>query len=271
MMNAYDNGEDMVADEADGAVIRYRAPALEKGLDIIELLVEARTPLTMSEICQRLRRSQGEIFRMVQVLQVRGFVEQDSANDGYRLTDKLFTMAMRQPPTQSLVEIALPRMRHLAMEIGQSCHLAFHSQGDIVVVARMESDEQIGFSVRIGHRLRLTKSVSGAVIYAFQPDDIQQRWMQAVSKDCSEEEHATFLARVEEARAKGFVKAASSFVSGVTDISTPIIRGDRASAALTVPLIRHANLRFSAGPTAERLMEAAREISALLPQSDNRV
>ena len=47
-------------------------------------------------------------------------------------------MAMRKPATQSLVEVAIPTMRTLASEIGQSCHLALHSRGDIVVVARME-------------------------------------------------------------------------------------------------------------------------------------
>ena len=45
---------------------KYRAPALEKGLDILRLLAGERTPMTVSTICQRLDRSQGEIFRMVQ-------------------------------------------------------------------------------------------------------------------------------------------------------------------------------------------------------------
>ena len=107
-----------------------------------------RSPLTLSAICQRLERSQGEIFRMVQVLQARGFVDQDPKTDGYFLTDLLFSMAMRQPSTQGLVEIAIPVMRSLVSDIGRSCHLALFSRGEIVVVARMESMEQLGFSIR---------------------------------------------------------------------------------------------------------------------------
>src|SRR5476649_1090380 len=101
-------------DIEDGA--RYRAPALEKGLDVLELLVASTRPLTMTEICQRLNRSQGEMFRMVQVLIARGYLGPALAGDGYVLTDRMFSMALRQPPVQSLVELALPAMRTLAME-----------------------------------------------------------------------------------------------------------------------------------------------------------
>lgn len=84
-------------------------------------------------------------------------------------------MAMRKPATQSLVEVAIPTMRTLASEIGQSCHLALHSRGDIVVVARMESQEQIGFTVRPGYRHSIMKTVSGLILFAFQPDDVRAR------------------------------------------------------------------------------------------------
>ena len=47
---------------------RYRAPALEKGLDVIELLAAEKSPLNLSAISQRLGRSSGELFRMLQVL-----------------------------------------------------------------------------------------------------------------------------------------------------------------------------------------------------------
>jgi hypothetical protein len=42
--------------------IRYTAPALEKGLDIVELLAADFEPLTRSEIAHRLRRTIGELI-----------------------------------------------------------------------------------------------------------------------------------------------------------------------------------------------------------------
>jgi DNA-binding IclR family transcriptional regulator len=87
---------------------------------------------------------------MIQVLEHRGFVAQDS--EGYSLTTRLFELGLERPPVHNLVEIAMPVMRQLSSKIGQSCHLALSSRSDIVAVARMESSEQIGFSVRVGYR-----------------------------------------------------------------------------------------------------------------------
>src|SRR5438128_1051006 len=100
---------------------RYRAPALEKGLEILELLAGEESPMPIAAIGQRLGRSTNELFRMIQVLQYRGFIKQEAAG-GYGLTDKLFSLGMEQPRTRNLLEVALPAMRQLAVRIGQSCH-----------------------------------------------------------------------------------------------------------------------------------------------------
>ena len=44
---------------------RYTAPALEKGLDILELLASVSEALTHSEIASRLGRTLTEVFRML--------------------------------------------------------------------------------------------------------------------------------------------------------------------------------------------------------------
>jgi DNA-binding IclR family transcriptional regulator len=249
---------------------KYRAPALEKGIDILELLSSERVPMTLSAICARLKRSTGEIFRMVQVLQDRGFLAQDPETGGCYLTDLLFSMAMRQPVTQSLVEVALPAMRTLATEIGQSCHLVLHARGDIVVVARMESMEQLGFTVRVGYRRPITDTVSGTMLFAYQPADVRARWIEMIEPKPSSATIEKLIANAKIARKRGFARAPSAFVSGVTDISAPILRGDRAAAVLTVPHIRTA---FSKGPIdliTAKVREAAGRIAAKLTEGDSR-
>ena len=250
------------------ASAKYRAPALEKGLDILCLLAGERTPMTVSNICQRLDRSQGEIFRMVQVLQTRGFIDKDPRSDGFFLTDLLFSMAMRQPVTQDLLEVAMPVMRSLAADIGQSCHLALHARGDMVVVARVESREQLGFSVRVGHRLAITRAVSGVTLFAFQPEDVRARWLSMIEPKPTRAELERFTAAADAARRKGHARAASTFVTGITDVSAPIIQCDRAAAALTVPYIKTTYSRGSLATVIEKLKAAADVISGQLSAAD---
>src|SRR5271170_6716179 len=118
---------------------KYRAPALEKGLDILELLAGSRQPLSLNQISSTLDRSTSELFRMVQVLEFRGYVAIAGSGDGYVLTNKLFAIGMRRAPTKDLIEAALPVMRRLSESIRQSCHLAVASGDQMVVVARVEA------------------------------------------------------------------------------------------------------------------------------------
>jgi DNA-binding IclR family transcriptional regulator len=251
---------------------RYRAPALEKGLDILELLAAETDAMTLTAIVKRLGRSHGELFRMVQVLEHRGYIEQDQSSDGYRLSDRLFSLGMQQPRMRTLHEISLPVMRMLADSVGQSCHLALHSLGDIVVVARIESGELLGFSVRVGYRRPLPKSASGTILYAFQPEDVRRRWEDMFNPKLSKRELEEFRTYADSIRENGITMSPSSFVVGVTDISAPVMRGGTAAAALTVPFLdRKLGESPTAKQVAKRVREAADRISAQLVESDSRI
>lgn len=103
---------------------RYSAPALEKGLDVLELLAKEREPMTRAMICDQLKRSHSELFRMIQVLESRGFIHQTPDGSGFAPTDKLFTLGMEQAPVKTMLEVALPIMRELTHRVRQSCHLS---------------------------------------------------------------------------------------------------------------------------------------------------
>ena len=53
----------------------YSAPALEKGLDIIELLSESSDGFSQAEIAKELNRSVNEIYRMLNILVSRNYIE----------------------------------------------------------------------------------------------------------------------------------------------------------------------------------------------------
>ena len=100
-----------MAEEEDGD--RYRAPALDKGLDILELLSSVDGGLTQAEIAKRLDRSPNEFYRMLDRLVRRGYVTKIDG-DRYSLTLKLFGLAQLHAPVRRLVCYATPIMRELA-------------------------------------------------------------------------------------------------------------------------------------------------------------
>ena len=257
--------------DAEAQATRYRAPALEKGLDILELLVDRRVPLTVRMISQQLGRSYSELFRMVQVLEHRGFIAPSETGEGYVPTDRLFSLGMDQAPTKNLLELSLPVMRELSTVIGQSCHLAVRSGADTVVVARVESGEQIGFTVRIGYRKSFALTGSGATLFAFQEERDRERWLSSLPPDITHAQIAELTRRSERIRARGYERAKSGFVVGVTDLAAPILRGVTAVAALSVPFVHSTPLVMPIEQSLTHLRVAASLVSKSLVVADHRV
>lgn len=99
--------------ELDNSPPDYRAPALEKGLDIIELLAGAGRPMTPARISGRLNKSTNELFRMVRVLERREYIEIARGQKGYVLTDKLSRLGMARSDSKMHPDYNLPAMRRI--------------------------------------------------------------------------------------------------------------------------------------------------------------
>lgn len=217
---------------------RYRAPALEKGLDILELLANRPDGLSQSEIARQLGRTVGEIFRMLNCLVERGFLSIQRPSDRYILTLKLFELAHRHPPMDRLLASAFPAMQELAHTAEQSCHLVLVEGGHGVVVAQVDNPGHIGFAVRVGSVINLANSASGRVLLAFQTGEDRQRILSRAGNPLSPADSTSLFRELEQLRARGHEERASSRIRGIVDLSFPVFdhRGS-AAAALTVPFI----------------------------------
>ncbi|MFK4874593.1 IclR family transcriptional regulator [Novosphingobium sp. ZW T3_23] len=226
---------------------RYQAPALKKGLEILELLAGSSEPLIMSDISAALGRSVSEIFRMLQVLEEHGYIAR--AEDGYRLTNRLFTLGMSQPPIRDLASTALPVMQELARNLGQSCHLGVASGAEMIVIIAIEAPGLSGFAVRVGYRRPLHLSNSGRILLAFQSPEARAAMIADIRRASGDDlDEAALLARLDKVAEAGGASEPSPMLTGITDLSAPILLGGTARAALTVP--------FVAGPASKTTIEA---------------
>lgn len=246
------------------APAKYRAPALDKGLDIIELLATAHKPLSIADISAGVGRSRGEIFRMLQVLEERDYISRGEGDTGYSITPRLFRLGMEQPPVRNAVETALPVMHRLAMEIDLSCHLVVPSAEQIVVIARVDPPGDVGLVVRIGHRRPLSQSASGHVLLAWQHDEVRERWLAMIEKHEPDVDRKKLLKSIKLIRAQGYASVASREVDGVTDLSAPVMEHGQAMCALTVPFIERRSASVHIDTALEYLQQATGDISHAL-------
>jgi len=244
---------------------KYRAPALDKGLDILELLARTATPLKTTEIAASLDYSKGEIFRMLQVLEDRDYISRADADSGYTLTNRLFMLGMERPRNKGLVEAALPVMHRLADEVSLSCHLAVASQDQMVVIARVDSPSDLGVVVRIGHRRPIAHSTSGLVLFAFQSPEARERWLSLLDRLDAGYKKSELLRRADLVVAQGYASFPSDAFGGVTDLSAPILEQKHAVGSLAVPFIDRQPPRMALKSVIEHLRRAAKDISDKLP------
>jgi DNA-binding IclR family transcriptional regulator len=244
---------------------RYEAPALEKGLDILELLARTSSPMGVSRISEAVGRSRSEMYRVLQVLERRHYLERVPDDDRYTLTNRLFLLGMERPAVKGLLEIALPMMHKLSEEIQQPCHMVVPSDQHMVVIARVESPYELGLAVRIGHRHPLLEATSGLVLVAFQTETVRARWLQNyVPTTTRRAGRATLLETLTALREQGYADIQSPVVPGVTDLSAPILVASAAVAALSVPYMDLVGLRVSKDEVIKALRTTANEISIKL-------
>jgi DNA-binding IclR family transcriptional regulator len=245
----------------------YSAPALEKGMDVIELLAEEESGLTLSDIAQQLGRRMSELFRIIIVMERRGWVQKDLESARYYVTYHLLSVAHRGTPAKSLTVAAAPVMDTLSTRINQSCHLVVRSGNLGLVILRQENQRRhANLSVRLGASIALATSCSGRVLLAHLDTDAREALLGSLPRPrgMSRASLDAILARV---RKRGYELHRSPITAGVTDISYPIRGFDgKVVAALTVPYLQ---VLDGSVPTtldqARRLLEeAARRISQSL-------
>jgi DNA-binding IclR family transcriptional regulator len=249
----------VIADELD----KYRAPALDKGLDILELLATTEEGLSQAEIAKALDRSPNEIYRMLDRLVRRDYVRRIHG-DRYELTLKLFELAHATPPIRRLVSQALPVLRRFARDSEQACHLVIHDRNILVVVAQVDSPGYWNVSIRVGSRISLVNTGSGHVFLAFATPEERELMLEDLEAKMREQLTLALEKRLAKVREQGFETMASLQVSGVTNLSVPIF-GPVGSviAALTCPYTERLDRKDAPGTAAvlSMLVAAGSEIS----------
>jgi len=220
------------------AAKEYSAPALEKGIAIVELLADVPGGLSISDIAMRLSRSMSEVFRIIVVMESHGWLQKDPETYRYSVTYHLLEMALRATPAQSLSTVAAPIMEKLSNETNQSCHLVVRAGGRGLIIQRQENASlQGGFALRVGANVDLVRSSSGHVLLAFVAAHLHELVIKQLPRPLGWT-LTKLEARLAQVRRRGYEMQPSARTAGVTDISFPVFGFDgRVVAALTVPYL----------------------------------
>ena len=233
----------------------YTAPALEKGLDILELLAVSPIGLSQAEIATKLKRSVNEIYRMLNILVKRNYVELDQRTDKFLITYKLLEISSHHQPIKYLMQKALPIMREVAQLCNHSLHLSIYYAGKLLVIGQVDSPSAFNYSVSVGSTFDLLETSSGRVILTFQTNEERARRLKRRklfikyekkyhlnSKQLRIIEKKYSSKTIHEILKNNCEVVKSLQVNGVTNISVPVFDHTKyAIAAITIPYLDRIN------------------------------
>lgn len=237
---------------------KYRAPALEKGLDILELLAGAAA-MPLTTLARDLDKSASEVFRMVQVLEDRGYIR--DAGDGYRLTDRAFTVGRPAVLPQAVVADAMAQMQAFSIDVGQACHLVVAAGNEVVVLARTDSPAGHGFSMPIGARRSLSSDASGLLLVGASVGPVRSQMEAHLVAELGREGAGAFLRDAESAAALGVVSRPSQRVPSLVEIAAAIRTREGVIATLSASAAVVGEEPALWAAVRDRLVQAAAEVA----------
>lgn len=254
------------ADAEFGEPAQSRVPAAAKALDILEFMAAAADGRTQTEIAAGVGRSIHEVYRIIQLLERRGYIARGAARDRYVLTLKLFGLVHQSPPLSTLTTAAVDPMRRLADRTRQSCHLGILTGREMTVVAQVNSPQPMFYAVTLGARFPLQETSSGLVLMAGLPADERERLLGTIAESGKTAQEMTRLrAQLQPALQAGCDVRPSLVVPGVVNVSYPVRNHvDAVVAALTVPFLPVSSDTPALDVVQAATAEAARAISATL-------
>jgi DNA-binding IclR family transcriptional regulator len=260
--------DDLMASKPLTKLQKYSAPALEKGLDILELLSLTATEMSLSAIAAGVGRSKNEIFRMMIVLEERQFINR-RAGDFYDLTDRLAVLGANRSKHNRLAEVAMPVLAGLAEKTLLSCHLSVLLDGDVLVVAQADTAKSYSISVPVGHRRAMAECSAGvSILRASMQDSSPETDEKGQGRDGGEISGQRARSKLE----SEIIEMPHPELSGISELSASIlsISNGCAIAAFTIPFMTAAISGDQKSAVKSYMLESTQlmeqRVAILLPQ-----
>jgi len=189
---------------------RAASQTLDRGLSILDLLMESERPLTIPEVAAGINVHRSVAYRLVRTLEDRGLVIRDSAGS-MRIGPHVATLARSVAP--DLQAAAAPELRALADALSMTAFLVVLDQVECVTLATVEPRLALAsIAQRPGSRHHVTTGAPGIAIQTLlSPAD-------RIAHGLDEAE----TAEVTRAREVGFAVSSGEVIAGVTAVAAPI-------------------------------------------------
>jgi DNA-binding IclR family transcriptional regulator len=132
------------------------------------LMLTAHDSLRVTDLARELDVAVSTAHRMLHIMGLHGFVEQEEGSRRYRLGPAALNIG-RRPPGRELAAIAHPHLARLSAELAETVNLLVLEGPEAVFVDGVESRQLVRVATRTGARIPAYESAAGKVLLAHLP------------------------------------------------------------------------------------------------------
>ncbi|SDO12740.1 IclR family transcriptional regulator [Halobacillus aidingensis] len=208
---------------------------LSKALQLLRFFTEETPYWRLDKISEASDLPKATVYRLMKTLEEEGFIQKVSFYqngvfiDGemYQLGTRLIELGHMVSSQLEIRGLALPHMRKLQQEFGESVQLIIMDQDEAIYIEKVESDKPVRLYTKIGRRAPLYAGACPRTLLSFLPDHEIQRILQQekekkkyASQTMIDDE--VIMEKVKETRDRGYSYSQSELEEGTASVGTPI-------------------------------------------------
>lgn len=141
--------------------------SVARALSMLQLIKDAETPRTLSEISEALKIPKSSAFDIICTLHAAGFLEYgDDRLKTYVLGIKAFEVGSAYINKAELVPTANPFLNRIMENTGATAFLAIENNGELVYLDKVEAETSIRTTAMLGSRINMCCTGLGKALLA---------------------------------------------------------------------------------------------------------
>jgi DNA-binding IclR family transcriptional regulator len=147
-----------------------RLPAVDRALDVVELIASSNVGLTLSEICRRAHIPKSSAHYLLYTLLTRGFVQRNLDGSTYSLGPSLTALADVGHPDRQVQLAVRPDLRDLARKLGVVAVASVLKSAEVSIVEVANPPGKRSGGQWVGRHLDSHCTSHGKILLAGLPD-----------------------------------------------------------------------------------------------------
>ncbi len=200
--------------------------SLKKASELLDLFVESKKSLGISDFSRQLNQPKTTIQGIVNTLTALQNLEKDQQTAKYRLGPKLFQLGMKYATNIDLVSIARVWMERLCYQFREPVNVGMLVGDKVVIVMRLEPDNMFMVFPQVGSVIPSHTTCIGKILLAYLDSDRRQKLLEGYTFDRltanSIDNANDFSAELLDVKNKGIAFDREENIIGLAGIGAPI-------------------------------------------------